>query len=116
MAKKRKNKHTVDGVKYLEERHINKLESFHKDELIKQLEMQVLDAKVRELNEKRQRISSQLETVNKEVELAMLEKKLKTYEHNVQSSSYRQFMEMLKKEYEIDGRFGYDPDTGEIKE
>jgi len=54
--------------------------------------------------------------VNKELEINVLQKKLKEYEHLTRNTSYKQFMEMLKKEYEIEGRFGYDPDTGEIKE
>ena len=116
MARQKKNKHIIDGVKYLEEKHINKLESFHKDELLKQLEIKVIEAEGRALSEKRHKLSAQLEVVNKELEINVLQKKLKEYEHLTRNTSYKQFMEMLKKEYEIEGRFGYDPDTGEIKE
>ena len=116
MAKKQ-NKHVIEGVKYLAQEHINKLESFNKDEEIKKLELEVINEKASAMSEKRQKLSAQLEVVNKELEILTLSKKILTYEHNIKGNSYRSFIEMLKKEYELgDTRFGFDPESGEIKE
>ncbi len=115
MARKKKNKHIVDGVKYLTPEHINKLEVFQKDEELKKLELEVLSCKSQVMSERRQKLSTELEVVNKELEIVTLKKKLLTLEHNVRGNGYREFIEMLKNEYEIEGQIGFDPETGELK-
>jgi len=121
MVKKKKvPSYIVDGVKYLSQEHLNKLESFHKDEEIKKLELEVNVSKSQMLSEKRQKLSADLEVVNKELEINSLKKIILTKEHNMRGLGYRQFLDILDKLnelYEIEnGRFGFDPISGEIKE
>jgi len=116
VARKKKPDYIIDGKKYLEAADLAKFESFQKDSTIQKLEQELIEKESEVLTEKRLKLSTQLEVVNKELEIVMLKKKLLSQEQSVKGNSYRMFIESLKEKYEISGRFGYDPDSGEIKE
>jgi len=102
--------------KYLESNEINRLEIRHERRIAEKLQMENLSLQKQIVRHKQTIAELQRLLFEKDVKILEFQHSQMKEIHDAEMAQHLNFIDNLKEKYQLTDGFGFDPDTGEIKE
>ena len=105
-----------DGKRYLSAEQLFDIKDFHKDQTIAQKDLEISELQLKKTEIESKLLSANYTLKMKEIEERRLAKSEKKKELLERKNKGKKFIQKIRKDFDLNENWGFDPITGEIKD